>query len=292
VLDKDPAVCPAGGMLVNVGLDSDGSGSLSEDEIVASTALCHGDPALVSVSELTADPNVCPTGGTKLETGSDSNGNGLLDVTEITSTTNVCNGKNTLSRTEPVAADAAQCAFGGVRVASGVDTNGNGELEASEETSSEILCSGSGLAVRQTKVDPGAECAVGGTRIETGIDANGNGMLDDAEVTSDDVVCGVAAALFDTESIAEGDAECPHGGVRVLLGKDDGTPGGTAGDGVLQSEEVENKRNVCLAASDVLINGGESSCSTRPGKGAQNLVWAVFGAFALFVRRRRHGRVS
>jgi MYXO-CTERM domain-containing protein len=278
-------------MRVDVGLDVDGSGSLSESEITASTNLCHGDPALVKVSDLAADPTVCPTGGTKLQTGADTNGNGALDESEVTSTTNVCNGKNTLSKTEPLAADPTQCAFGGVRVASGVDVNGNGELEASEETSSEVLCSGSGLAVRQSKVDPGAECPVGGTRIETGVDSNGNGKLDDTEVTSNDVVCGVAAALVDTQSIAEGDKTCPHGGVLVKLGKDDGMPGGKAGDGVLQSEEVESTHPVCLAASDVLINGGESSCSTRPGQGAHNLIWALFAGLGLFVRRRR-GRVS
>lgn len=193
-----------------------------------------------------------------------------------------------LTRTDALEPDAEVCPFGGTRLVSGLDLNGNGTLEAEEESSSQVLCAGSGIAVRQTEVAPGDECAAGGVQIESGIDENGNGALDDTEVQNSDVVCGVPNLLFDTESIAEGDAMCPHGGQRIRMGHDDGQPAGVGGDSTLQDGEVEVTRQVCLAASDVLINGGKSDCSLGTSRqGPSTLLWGLVAAGLALTRRRR-----
>jgi MYXO-CTERM domain-containing protein len=95
--------------------------------------------------------------------------------------------------------------------------------------------------------------------------------------------------LFETETIADADEDCPHGGLRVTSGHDDGQPDGTPGDGQLQDGEIELDRAVCLAPTDVLVSGGNGDCSVTPGKrGSTGLLWSVLlGALGMIVRRRR-----
>jgi MYXO-CTERM domain-containing protein len=56
---------------------------------------------------------------------------------------------------------------------------------------------------------------------------------------------------------------------------------------MLQFDEVEVTRDVCLQASDVLINGGSSSCSLGAGQpGANTLPW-LLAALGLLLSRRK-----
>lgn len=62
--------CPAGGTLVQAGIDRDGDGVLSDSEIDRATFACHrfGGPALVAVVTVTAEPNGarCVNGGQRI----------------------------------------------------------------------------------------------------------------------------------------------------------------------------------------------------------------------------------
>jgi hypothetical protein len=105
-------------------------------------------------------------------------------------------------------------------------------------------------------------------------------------------VCEATLVLFETDALADKGKQCPHGGLIVRMGHDDGVPSGVAADGKLQSEEVESEKVVCLAPTDVLINGGSSSCSAM-GTRTQGTSWlamALFALSAVHFRRRRRAR--
>jgi hypothetical protein len=56
-----------------------------------------------------------------------------------------------------------------------------------------------------------------------------------------------------TRTTVEGPSpECPVGGVRIDAGVDDGTPGGTARDGVLDPREIDTTMRICGAADAVV----------------------------------------
>jgi hypothetical protein len=92
--------CADGGTRIASGVDGDGGGSLSDDEIKKVTYVCNGaaGPAgtsgrpgmLVTVSPEPAGAN-CPAGGQRIGVGVDTNGNGRLDDNESTFSF-VCNG--------------------------------------------------------------------------------------------------------------------------------------------------------------------------------------------------------
>ncbi len=88
--------CPAGGIKIEVGLDSNGNGTLDPSEVNESgtSYVCDGS-GTSSLVKTSAEPSGshCPFGGTKLETGLDANNNGTLDDSEINAaeTSYVCN---------------------------------------------------------------------------------------------------------------------------------------------------------------------------------------------------------
>ncbi len=89
------ANCAFGGTKIEVGIDTNGNGSLDASEISAggTSYICNGagKNSLVKTSLESAGTN-CPFGGTKIETGLDVNNNNVLDATEVTATatTYVC----------------------------------------------------------------------------------------------------------------------------------------------------------------------------------------------------------
>jgi MYXO-CTERM domain-containing protein len=289
VLAPDPARCAAGGIAVRVGVDTDGSGTLSDAEVDHTSDICDGDGTLISVTPLTPDPTVCPTGGVEVKGGVDHDGDGVLDDSEVSNSENVCNGRSSLSRSSTLARDPALCPSGGTRVESGLDDDGDGVLADAEVDSSQVLCSGSGLAVRTTILTVGSmQCAAGGSLLETGIDTDGNGVLDDVEVQSTSPLCGAPSVLVETRQLTKHDG-CENGGIRISSGHDDGQPEGTAGDGLLQPDEVETSQDLCQ--DDVLVSGGSGSCSAAPrsskgSTGSLGLTVLAF-AFALYRRRRK-----
>lgn len=104
-----------------------------------------------------------------------------------------------------------------------------------------------------------AECPTGGVRIRTGLDdgsgdgtAN-DGILQEGEVTATTTVCEgqsgtvgePGGTLVRYEAVLPGEEGCSDGGVRILVGEDDGANGGVANDGRLQDGEVRNTSIVC-----------------------------------------------
>lgn len=306
--------CPTGGFEIRYGIDDDVSGTLSELEQDGSHVVCSGLNSAVRVTALAVGDSSCPAGGVSVSSGTDDDGNGMLDEAEVDLTDNACNGETSLTATTSLESGSAQCPAGGTQFDVGIDADRDGTLDAEEVTASEVICNGAkgakgatgvkgangtdgtdgadgkGAAVRISGLpDDDERCPAGGSMVETGVDANGNGSLDDEEVQSSEVLCEPAGLLFDTATLAEDPDTCAHGGQRVRIGHDDGTPGGIAGDGELQDEEVESTRDVCLAATDVLVSGGHSSCAVAPARrGSAFVLWCgLVLAFGTALRRRR-----
>jgi hypothetical protein len=289
-LPKNPELCAAGGVHIEVGTDDNGNGTLDGSEVDGKHDLCQGDDALVHVVPLEPGAGGCPDGGARIATGTDADGDGSLDDAEASSSHNVCAGLSSVSRTSAVAANPAQCPFGGARLESGLDDDGDGMLDDNEVDSTQILCGGTGLAVRTRRLEVGSgDCPAGGVQVESGIDVNGDASLGDDEVQNSDPLCQPPALLFETETLGEDSERCAHGGLRVYSGHDDGDPDGTPGDGELQEEEIELDRDVCLAATDVLVNGGTGECTVKT-VGARGNAWQALGLLlmaAVFIARRR-----
>ncbi|MBL8914883.1 MAG: hypothetical protein JNM17_29530 [Archangium sp.] len=112
------ARCASGGLAVQSGLDSNGNGTLDDDEVIADNTqfICNGangtngmngmdgqpgaqgdagtpgTPGVNALSQLTAElPGTnCQYGGSRVDVGLDTNANGTLDMGEITSTRYIC----------------------------------------------------------------------------------------------------------------------------------------------------------------------------------------------------------
>jgi OmcA/MtrC family decaheme c-type cytochrome len=86
--------CPNGGTKLEVGIDTDGNGTLDPAEVTGTSYICGGSGknTLVKTSPEPAGAN-CAFGGEKIETGLDANGDGTLQPTEVNaaSTSYVCN---------------------------------------------------------------------------------------------------------------------------------------------------------------------------------------------------------
>jgi OmcA/MtrC family decaheme c-type cytochrome len=87
------ANCANGGTKVEVGLDTNGNGTLDPSEVTSTSYVCNGGTnSLVATSPEPAGAN-CPFGGTKIETGLDTNNDGILEDSEVNAaaTSYVCN---------------------------------------------------------------------------------------------------------------------------------------------------------------------------------------------------------
>jgi hypothetical protein len=161
--------CNAGGLRLEAGVDTDGSGSLEASEVTTSRALCNGEPGEPGTAAAKGDPGIdalivthpeptgahCPNGGTRIDVGQDADRDAALSVAEVASTSYVCNGENGamgakgatgamgtpgLASLVVVAEEPAgdNCTYGGNVITSGVDdglpsgTAGNGVLEPGE----------------------------------------------------------------------------------------------------------------------------------------------------------------
>ena len=148
---------------------------------------------------------------------------------------------------------------------------------------------GANALVSTTTLEAGdANCPGGGTMIQAGTDDGsgggtaGNGVLEDGEVTSTQYVCDPPTALVKSTELPYGDADCPGGGVRIDTGLDDGSGGGTAGDGVLQDGEVTSSTITCdqngLSVGSFDPPGGaEGTYRIRTGGGSATAVGSSGG---------------
>jgi len=87
--------CESGGVLVTTGVDADGDGALSEEEITGAQAICNGADGMDGASSLlraeTEPPGGhCTLGGKAVHFGLDADGDKLLDSEEIQTTTYLC----------------------------------------------------------------------------------------------------------------------------------------------------------------------------------------------------------
>src|SRR5690606_2365877 len=126
----------AGGVVVRTGVDEDGDGELSGDEISKSWNICSGqggtdgNDGADGVAPLTvvdeAESSECPWGGSVVRFGADEDGDGELSNSEVQGTALLCTGEPgvdgevacpPVTRLSPVEAGEL-CAEGGIRVAS------------------------------------------------------------------------------------------------------------------------------------------------------------------------------
>ncbi len=165
--------CTVGGKKIDVGVDTDDSGTLDADEISATSYICHGEDgtdgadgdngknALVSISDEPAGEN-CENGGKKVESGIDDNENGTLDADEVDTTEYVCNGDDGTD-----GEDGSE----GPQGPAGEDGVGTNALTATQEE------------------PEGENCEHGGIRIDTGQDSDDDGELSEEEIQNTSYVC-------------------------------------------------------------------------------------------------------
>ena len=362
------ADCPSGGVVLGYGIDSNGNGSLDEDEVNGTEIICHGAPGepgqtgpqgeegangapgidgddgwTALIRTMVEEPGQnCAEGGLKIEAGLDTDGDGTLSDEEVTETQYICDGADgeageggvagasgddgepgedgtsaliSTSTEEP----GANCEEGGLKIEAGLDLDANGLLSSEEATATQFICNGAGGQDGQNGVDgespepcsaesnndgtititcpdgssvtvtdgtdgapsiavasvelAGVPCPEGGIHLAVGTDLNLNGMLDNDEVLSENYLCnGVTGA--DGSSGADGSnglnalvalsAEAP--GESCLAG---GTLITTAldanNDGAIQNDEVISSITVCNG-----VDGLTSLMSTSAEAAGEN----------------------
>lgn len=196
LVTEEPAgnTCAAGGQRVDSGIDDDGDGALSAEEIDSTAFVCNGADgavgqdgqdgatSLVNTTEELAGPN-CADGGQKIEVGIDDDGDGVLSAMEVDQVSYVCDG-----------ADGQQGPQGdpGQDGQDGTDgTNGTDGLTSLIDIVPE---------------PEGVTCPGGGQRINTGVDDNGDGVLDAGEIDSTATVCNGLSCSFDTVTLTAADS--------------------------------------------------------------------------------------
>jgi MYXO-CTERM domain-containing protein len=326
-LDHDPALieasaftgvggsCGHGGVRIDVGIDFNDDGTLQGSEITNTTYVCNGAPGTSGVGSLISvtsegSGDHCAISGVRIDQGMDDGaaggpaGNGQLEAGEVRSTSYVCDGASGAAGSAGTDGDdgddgddgaAGPRGSAGPRGPAGAkgDDGDDGDDGAAGPRGA-VGADGTGAVSRITVLGRGdRECPSGGFTLSIGRDDDGDGTLDNAEIDDMRVLCNGAAGhstVVDTRAIEPGDEDCPDGGLHVRVGIDDGAGGGNAGNGKLESGEIDDEQDVCLSPTDVVLagGGGAGGCSTAPvgtrGSGA-GLALLLVGA--LLVRRRR-----
>lgn len=167
--------CPAGGIVVNSGIDTNANGVLDASEITSTQSVCNGVSGVSTLIATAVEPvnsTNCPSGGTKIMAGQDVNANNTLDSTEVQSTAYVCNGATGAQGLQGTVGPVGISGPAGPAGPQGAPgTNGYNSLMA---------------VVAEL---PGSNCTYGGTRITSGLDLNRNSSLDSTEVTSTTYTC-------------------------------------------------------------------------------------------------------
>ncbi len=190
--------CPNGGIIIEIGLDSNGDGTLDlEEKIGEPKYICNGidgEDGRSPIVNINTRTSGCANGGVELTFGYDDDGDGTVD--EVLQTVQICNGSNgsdgsdglnTIIETTP---DPIACPNGGVEIRIGLDKNRDGDIDETtgvdnELVSTEIICNGSdgtdgtdGREIIMTSAS--ASCGGdGGQTYSFGYDNDGNGTIDD-----------------------------------------------------------------------------------------------------------------
>jgi hypothetical protein len=263
-----------------------------------SQPVCNGrGGALIRTNQVDVGDENCAHGGIEIEIGMDTSGEGVLDDDEVDPnlTQYACNGAP--GETGPQGQQGVQGTQGiqGMNGQNGVDGS-DGADGADGDNGSD----GSDAASRVTVLEVGSdECASGGVLVETGVDENSNGVLNDDEVDSSQKICNGAngnGQAFAFEPIAK-NKECgANTGVRILSGVDDGEGNGTANNNVLETDEVDARRALCVTGANLTVKDS-GGCTVAHGAGAQHkhsTLWLsavsafwVLGLAGVVMRRRR-----
>ena len=168
--------CPDGGVLIEMGLDSNSNSELDSDEISQTQYICSGANGADGLNG---------TNGVDGEDGQD----GLPGIQGENGT----HGIDGLTSLLDIAAEISgeNCVNGGVRIQTGMDDNEDGILNSDEIDATEYVCDGgSSVFTTLTKMSTPdiGQCSAGGSVIESGLDngdsggAPANGELEDGEV--------------------------------------------------------------------------------------------------------------
>lgn len=252
------ATCPAGGVSIDIGIDSNGNGTLDAGEIKRTELLCHGAhgsngadglTSLIDVTEYSG--SYCPGEGYAIRMGLDTNRNYALDAGDsLQQIRYVCNGQdgtnglNSLITTSSLAVNDENCATGGIAIRHGLDVNRDGLLaDSGELVRTDYICNGArgeaglqGLSQLMVTEDLGVDdielCATrGGVLLRYGLDNNRDGKLDNTEVIGWEKVCNGTDGKDGTNGadglvtlvvtdVENPGATCPGGGIRVFTGLD------------------------------------------------------------------------
>jgi hypothetical protein len=108
--------CPAGGVEIELGVDTNANGVLDNDEVQKTEILCHGTDglngtdgikgtdglnALISLINLDSY-ETCQASAVQINAGLDTNLNAQLDEAEITATNVICSSSETATQTSPL----------------------------------------------------------------------------------------------------------------------------------------------------------------------------------------------
>lgn len=98
-IEEEPAGanCANGGKLILSGPDTNGNGTLEDEEATSGSFVCNGvdgSDGQTALVHVTAEPPGlnCEHGGQAIRTGLDSNGDGVLDEEEVDTSSYVCHG--------------------------------------------------------------------------------------------------------------------------------------------------------------------------------------------------------
>ena len=239
--------CAEGGTALSVGLDRDGDGALSADEIDSTSYLCDAaSGATAGSTVVTADEPAgqnCPFGGVAITTGVDADGDGALSGDEVVDVAYICTPEAgsapslalTSTRDEPA---GENCAVGGVRIDAGVDADGDGQLGADEVSETTYACfpdntTGDLLNVETYVGEATDECPGGFVSQRLGLDANADGVLQEEEQSVSLLLCNAAPAFGATRFVMGDCAEAftfdpqvtDDGGLPASLSVETLTPG-------------------------------------------------------------------
>lgn len=240
----DHSVCPYGGSLFKVGLDQNHNDVLENGEVEGQTVICDGYDGYDSLIELSdVGSDLCPYGGVYLEVGLDTDEDGYLDPTEIEAESYLCDGYdgyNSLIELSDVGSGI--CPYGGAYLEVGLDTDEDGRLDPAEVEADTYLCDGhDGYNSLIETGDVSSDiCPYGGASLEVGLDLDEDGYLDPAEVEVETYLCDGYNGYNSLVDIVDASyADCPYGGVSILVGLD------LDDDGYLDDAEIESEAVIC-----------------------------------------------
>lgn len=202
--------CDGYALRIESGIDLDGDGALSDDEVQHTEFLCDGEAGtqgprghsalLRTTRKITLEG--CPAGGVLIETGLDLNGNGKLDDAEVSHEERICDGADGRDGSTVGTATAGRDGRDGTDGKDGRDgvdgkdgangkdgVNGTNGRDGKDGVDGKDGKHGLNTLLRFEVVTSEARCAQGGFVVESGLDLNTNGKLDGNEVTHRETLC-------------------------------------------------------------------------------------------------------